>query len=236
MARKKGLTKAQTLTQRKAALLRSESTRNWPGSPVTQSTFASLLRTARNNGMFGTLNESDAEIIFSYCHFGFVEHGVQLFSVGDLAEYMLFIVDGRVNVLCSGSDDQVLRVGTVGMGAIIGESAITAISQRNASVVTASRCALGYLAHEDFHRICVAHPETALRFLIMMFNQMSGRMRAMVNKLTEANEVRLAAEMSLELLSKVLFDRRIGAPRQTAGGSFQVERRGKKPRIGEGVR
>ena len=220
---------------RRQAPSRSGAMRDFPGSSATRSEFAPLLRAARDNGMFSMLSELDAEILFSFCHFGFVESGVQLFSVGDLAEYMLFIIDGRANVNCSSSDDEVLRVGTVGTGAIIGESAITSISQRNASVTTASRCAFGYLHYGDFNRLRIAHPETALRFLIMLFSQMNGRMRAMVKQLTEANQVRVAAETSMELLSKVLFDRRIGASRPAFDASPRVERRRRNPRNGDGV-
>lgn len=217
--------------EQQPALLRSAAIRGFPGSPAARSEFAPLLRAARDHGMFSMLSEADAEILFSYCQFGFVESGIQLFSVGDLAEYMLFIIEGRANVDCSSSDDQVLRVGTVGTGAIIGESAITSISQRNASVVTASRCALGYLHYGDFNRLRIVHPETALRFLIMLFSQMNGRMRAMVKQLTEANQVRVAAETSLELLSKVLFDRRVGAPDPEADGRPRTERRRAGPRM-----
>ena len=222
--------------KRQPALLRSSSTGSLPGSAVPQSTFAPLLRSARSNGMFSMLSEADAEILFSFCHFGFVEPGIELFRVDDLAEYMLFIIEGRMNVFCNSSDNQVLRVGTVGIGAIIGESAITSISQRNASVVTVSRCALGYLHHEDFNRLRAAHAETALRFLIMMFGQINGRMRAMVSQLTEANQVRSAAETSLALLSKVLFDRRIGTLHRTLRESPRVERRGKNSRSVDGAR
>jgi len=214
-------------TDQKPPLKRSDAVRNLPGSTVLESTFAPLLRTAHSNGMFSRLSESDAKIVFSFCHFGFVDHDVCLFKAGDQAEYMLFVVDGRVNVSCNRSDNQVMQVGTAGIGAILGESAVTSISQRTASAITASRCALGYLYYEDFHRLCLAHPKIALDFLIMMFDQMSGRMRAMVKQLTEASEVRLAAETSLGLLSKVLFDRRIGAPRPTGDGAPQVERRSK---------
>jgi len=220
---------------RRPLLLRPDSSRYFPGSPATRTEFAPLLRAARDHGMFSMLSEADAEILFSYCQFGFVESGIQLFSVGDLAEYMLFIIEGRANVDCSCSDEQVLRVGTVGIGAIIGESAITSISQRNASVVTATRCALGFLHYGDFNRLRIAHPETALRFLIMLFSQMNARMRAMVKQLTEANQVRIAAETSLELLSKVLFDRRVGAPHPSADASPPVERRRKALRSAGGA-
>jgi CRP-like cAMP-binding protein len=216
--------------ERRQTLSRSDAGRDFPGSPASRSEFAPLLRAARDHGMFSMLSEADAEILFSYCQFGFAESGIQLFSVGDLAEYMLFIIEGRANVDCSCSDNEVLRVGTVGTGAIIGESAITSISQRNASVVTASRCALGFLHYGDFNRLRIAHPETALRFLIMLFSQMNARMRAMVKQLTEANQVRIAAETSLDLLSKVLFDRRVGAPGQAADASPQLDRRRKSLR------
>lgn len=43
---------------------------------------------------------------------------------------------------------------------------------------------------------------------------MSGRMRAVVKQVTEANQVHSAAQASLELLSKVLFDRRLDTPRE----------------------
>lgn len=211
---------------RQSARARADSTRTLPGSVVTQATFAPLLQAARSNGMFSLLSESDAEIVFSICHFSFVEKDVQLFGVGDQADYLLFIADGRVNVWCNSTDNQVLHVGMASIGAILGESAITSISQRSASVTTASRCALGYLFYEDFNRLCITNPESALRFLIMMFNQVTERMRAMVNQLTEANQVRAAAQTSLELLSKVLFDRRIGAPRQVVDGIPQADRRG----------
>jgi CRP-like cAMP-binding protein len=199
--------------EKKPALLRSDSRRNLPGSIVSQGTFASLLRAARNNGMFSTLSESDAELVFSLCHFGFVDHDVRLFNLGDQAEYLLFIAEGRVNVLCPASGGKMQLIGTAGIGAILGESAITTISQRTAAVVTATRCALGYLYYDDFNRLCSAHPEVALRFMIMMFNQTSGRMRSMINQLIQVSQVRAAAETSLELLSKALGDGRGGAPR-----------------------
>lgn len=205
---------------------RTDSTRALPGSAVTQANVVPLLQAARNNGMFSLLSESDVEIVLSICHFSFVEKDVQLFGVGDQADYLLFIVDGRVNVWCNSTDNQALHVGTASIGAILGESAITSISQRSASVTTVSRCALGYLFYEDFNRLCISHPESALRFLVMMFNQVAERMRAMVSQLTEASQVRAAAQMSLELLSKVLFDRRIGAVRPAVDGIPQAERRG----------
>lgn len=208
-------------------------TRNLPGSPVIRSNLPPLLRIARSNGMFSSLSESDIDIVLSFCQFSFVEDDVRLFSAGDRADYLLFVADGRVDVTCTTTDHQVLRVGTVGVGAILGESSITSISPRAASVTTASRCALGYLHHQDFNRLCVAHPETALRFLIMLFDQMNGRMRAMVNQLTNTSRVRSAAELSMEVLSRVLFDRRVGAPRQAVDGMPQAERRGKKPSIAE---
>lgn len=210
---------------RQSARARADSTRTLPGSAVTQAAFAPLLQAARSNGMFSSLSESDVEIVFSICRYSFVEKDVQLFGVGDQADYLLFIADGRVNVWCKSSDNQVLHVGMASIGAILGESAITSISQRSASVTTASRCALGYLYYEDFDRLCITHPEIALRFLIMMFNQTTERMRAMVNQLTEASQVRAAAQTSLELLSKVLFDRRIGAPRGGVDGIPQADRR-----------
>jgi CRP-like cAMP-binding protein len=118
-----------------------------------------------------------------------------------------------VNVLCNSSGNQMQRIGTAGIGAILGESAITSISQRTAAVVTATRCALGYLYYDDFNRLCSAHPEIALRFMIMMFNQTSGRMRAMINQLTEVSQVRAAAEASIDLLSKALIDSSVGTSR-----------------------
>ena len=188
------------------------STHGLPGTAATQNTFAPLLRAARSNGLFSSLSDSDAEIVFSFCLFSFVEQDVQLIAEGDHADYLLFIADGRVNVTCNNSDSQVLRVGTASIGAMLGESAIPATGPRSASVATTSRCALGYLYHNDFKRLCIAHPETALRFVIMVLGQMSERMRAVVKQLTEANQVHSAAQASLELLSKVLFDRRLDTP------------------------
>jgi CRP-like cAMP-binding protein len=198
-----------------------------PGSAVTQAAIAPLLRSARKNGLFGMLNDLDAEIVFSICHFSFVEKDVQLFRVGDRADYLLFIADGRVNVWCEGIGHQTLHVGMASEGAVLGESAITLIGQRSASVSTASRCALGFLFHDDFSRLWGTHPETALRFLVMMFNEVTKRMHAMVKQLTVANQVQAAAKRSQELLSRVLFDRRIGAPRPAESGTPPAERRGK---------
>ena len=202
------------------------STRNVFGAPVTQGNLVPLLRAARSNGLFSSLSAPDAEMVLSFCHFNFVEKDDRLFEAGDQADYLLFIVDGRVMLTCNTVDRQVLRVGTAGIGAILGESAITSISQRAASATTASRCVLDYLFYKDFSRLCTAHPEVALRFLIMMFDQTNGRMRAMTKQLTEtAIHARSMAETTMELLSKVLFDRRTGAPRETADGTPAIERR-----------
>ena len=197
-----------------------------PGDAVDRNGIAPLLQSARKNGLFSMLSEADAEIVFSICHFSFVERDVRLFGAGDRADYLLFIADGRVDVWCESSDHQSLHVGMASTGAILGESAITLIGQRSASVTTASRCALGFLFHEDFARLWNTHPETALRFLVMMFNEVTKRMHSMVKKLTEANQVQAAARTSQFLLSKVLYDRRTGAPRPAADGSPAPERRG----------
>jgi CRP-like cAMP-binding protein len=196
-----------------------------PGSAVSRAAVEPLLQSARRNGLFSMLSESDAEIVFSVCHFSFVEKDVQLFGVGDRADYLLFIADGRVDVWCSSANRQVLHVGMASTGAILGESAITVIGQRSAAVTTAARCALGYLLHEDFNRLWTTHPETALRFLVMMFNEVTKRMHAMVKQLTEATQVQAAAKTSQELLSRVLFDRRVGAPRPPGDGAPPAERR-----------
>lgn len=204
-----------------------DSSRTAPGSPVSQAALAPLLQTARKNGLFGMLSEAEVEAVFSACHFSFVEKDVQLFAVGDRADYLLFIADGCVNVWCNSSDGRVLHVGMASTGSILGESAITLIGQRSASVTTAARSALGFLYYEDFNRLWITHPETALHFLVMMFNEVTKRMHAMVKQLTEAHQVQAAAQTSQELLSRVLFDRRIGAPLPAAGGTPQPERRGK---------
>lgn len=156
--------------KRRPPLVPARATHGLPGTAATQDTFAPLLRAARSNGLFSSLSDSDAETVFSFCLFSFVEQDVQLIAEGDHADYLLFIADGRVNVTCNSSDNQVLRVGTASIGAMLGESAISAIGPRSASVATASRCALGYLYHMDFKRLCVAHPETALRFVIMVLS------------------------------------------------------------------
>ncbi|MBI4291459.1 MAG: hypothetical protein HY661_08275 [Betaproteobacteria bacterium] len=51
--------------------------------------------------------------------------------------------------------------------------------------------------------------------MVMILGQMSACMRAVVKQMTEAHQVRSAAQASLEVLSKVLFGRRLDTPRET---------------------
>lgn len=183
-------------------------TLRFPSISLTHDDFTPMAHAARANGLFRGLTDADAETVLSYCRFCVVDEGVRIIEEGTPADFMMFVAEGQLSVSrTSPSGDQV-SLGNVSIGAILGESAITDRAVRFASVESVSRCAVGVLYRDAFQRMSVAHPETALALVTCLFNQTNQRLRNVAEQLVKSVAVRSAAEQTVELLSKVLFDRR----------------------------
>ena len=178
-----------------------------------------LLRTTRMAGLLQELSDADFEIIIGFCRFRSVQPGTRVIQEGTDADCLLLVVDGRLDVRRSDGRGGELNIGTVGIGSVLGEAAITTHTARFASVDAATRAVLGSLYHADFQRMTSIHPATALRLILVLFNQVSARMRNVAEQLVAASKVRTAAQLSMEMLSNVLLDRPnqiLSAPRHSA--------------------
>ena len=183
-------------------------TLRFPSISLTHDDFAPMAQGARSNGLFRGLTDADAETVLSYCRYCVVNSGVTIIEEGTQADFMMFVAEGQLNVTRTDPVGQKVSLGTVSIGAILGESAITDRAVRFASVQTATRCAVGVLYRDAFRRMSIAHPETALALVTSLFNQTNQRLRNVAEQLVKSVAVRSAAEQTVELLSKVLFDRR----------------------------
>lgn len=166
-----------------------------------------LLRTARIAGLLQGLSDSDFETVMSFCRFHTVEVGTRVIHEGADANCLMLVVDGRLDVRRGDGRGGELKIGTVGITSVLGEAAITAETPRFASVDAATRAVLGFLYHADFERMISTHPTTALQLILVLFNQVSARMRNVALQLVEASKVRDVAKLSMEMLSEVLLNR-----------------------------
>ena len=100
-----------------------------------------------------------------------------IFNQGDPADYLYFVLDGRVSIRFKPEDGPELTVSEVDQGEVFGWSSALG-SQRYTSSAICSDCGLFIrLEGEDLKNLCQEHPETGILILNRLAGVIARRLR-----------------------------------------------------------
>ncbi|MCD6425151.1 MAG: Crp/Fnr family transcriptional regulator [Anaerolineales bacterium] len=100
-----------------------------------------------------------------------------IFNQGDPADYLYFVLDGRVSIRFKPEDGPVLTVSEVDRGEVFGWSSALG-SHRYTSSAICSECGLFIrLEGEDLKNLCQEHPETGILILNRLAGVIARRLR-----------------------------------------------------------
>ena len=105
------------------------------------------------------------------------EAGEMIIREGDVDDYMLFIVEGRVNIVKTDSHGERRPMTIVGPGSILGEMSMIDGEPRFASCIALESTTFSVLSRDSMVRIIMEEPALGAKILIKLVTLLSERLR-----------------------------------------------------------
>lgn len=137
-----------------------------------------VMNMLRELPFFDSLDDADIQLFAPYLSLRQVEEGSTLFTEGDMGSYLLFIVEGVMEIILTADNRQQKIVATYGPGASIGEMALIDDYERSATVRTTTRCEILMLTKSKFELLQTENPKVAMKILKGLARNISLRLRA----------------------------------------------------------
>jgi CRP-like cAMP-binding protein len=157
--------------------------------------------------------------------------GAELFHEGDLSDFVVVVLDGRVKIVVHSHDGSESVLSVRGPGAIVGELAGIDDSPRLASALAIDPVTAQVLTADEFREFVEAHPSAAVALLRVVVRRLreADRRRAEFGAL---DTTRRLAQLLVELgtddpvvqLSQDELAAMIGASRESVARAFTVLR------------
>lgn len=103
--------------------------------------------------------------------------GQTVFLQGDSADYLYFIIEGRVSIQFNPEDGPVLNVANLDEGGVFGWSSAMGSTCYTSTAICTEDCLLARIAGEDLKNLCQEHPETGILILDRMAGVIAQRLR-----------------------------------------------------------
>jgi len=103
--------------------------------------------------------------------------GQVIFTQGDSADYLYFVLDGGVSIQFKPDDGPVLTVSEVEQGGVFGWSSALGSSSYTSSAVCTEGGIFIRLEGEDLKNLCQEHPETGILILNRLAGVIAQRLR-----------------------------------------------------------
>ncbi|MBN8989307.1 MAG: SLC26A/SulP transporter family protein [Rhizobiales bacterium] len=121
-------------------------------------------------------SEDDAEELIRHCQRLEVEAGDIIARVGDDADSMLFIVDGRIGIMMADEEGHFTRLRSLGRYTTIGEMGLVAHAPRSATIQAETSSVLYVLNRQQFEAIKAEHPELSYKLLTYFVSVLAERL------------------------------------------------------------
>ncbi|TKB09098.1 Crp/Fnr family transcriptional regulator [Desulforhopalus sp. IMCC35007] len=130
------------------------------------------------------LTDSDVEPLFAVMESHSLASGGTLFTYGDTAEGMYFVVAGRLAVeKNTGFASRKQVVALLGKGAPVGEAGLLPESFRGTTIVAVEDSTLLYLSKNAFDQLCKERPDFGVTFFRWLLGRVSLRLKSSTERL-----------------------------------------------------
>ncbi|PCJ40905.1 MAG: cyclic nucleotide-binding protein [SAR86 cluster bacterium] len=132
---------------------------------------------------FEDFTVNDVEKLTSFMHAYEVEAGTTIIREGDIDDYMLFIIEGRVNILKTDSNGERRPMTIAGPGTTLGEMSMIDGEPRFASCIALDATTFAVLSRESMVEIIMEEPSFGSKILIKLITMLSQRLRSTSSEL-----------------------------------------------------
>jgi CRP/FNR family transcriptional regulator, cyclic AMP receptor protein len=108
-----------------------------------------------------------------------------IFKEGQKGEFMCLLLEGKVDVLKSDSENQNRFIGRLGPGKTFGEMAIIDGELRSATCVCAELCKIAILTRGNFDKLLLEYPMISAKLVMKIATIISRRLRQASGKLVD---------------------------------------------------
>jgi CRP/FNR family cyclic AMP-dependent transcriptional regulator len=133
----------------------------------------------RNLSLFSDLTEPELTVLSNSLREMHYPEGSIVFHEGDIGDFLLLIVEGKVKVVLFGEQGQETILRTMNPGTFFGELSLIDEAPRSASVVTLENSSFLQLKREVFLEVLRMHPNISLKVL----RQLSVRVRDLTEEI-----------------------------------------------------
>jgi SulP family sulfate permease len=120
--------------------------------------------------------DEEATALMHYCQRVEVDAGETIVRAGEVADSMLFILDGRVGIMVAADEDRTTRVRSLGRYTTIGEMGLVAQARRSATIQAEIASVLYVLNTHQFEAIKADNPELSHKLLTYFVSIMAERL------------------------------------------------------------
>ena len=140
-----------------------------------------LLRTA----LFSGFTQDEVGRLARYLQLYRSAPGIAILREGDPGDYMMLLLEGKVDVLKNDRQNRQKNIGAVLPGQSFGEMSLVDGEPRFATCVAAEPTLYALLARETFARLINEDPRLGAKFLVQLLEMVSRRLRQISEELVD---------------------------------------------------
>lgn len=133
--------------------------------------------------LFENFNLAEIRLMSHFMRVYRAEAGVEVISEGEPGDYMMLLLEGRIEVLKRDRWNAARLIAVLDPGATVGEMSMIDGEPRFASCVAADRCLVAVLSRENLARIILEQPILGAKILMELVLMLSQRLRQTSQKL-----------------------------------------------------
>jgi CRP/FNR family cyclic AMP-dependent transcriptional regulator len=133
--------------------------------------------------LFENFNLAEIRLMSHFMHVYRAEIGVEVIREGDPGDFMMLLLEGRVEVLKRDRWNAPRLIAVLDPGATVGEMSMIDGEPRFATCVASDRCMLSVLTRESLARIILEQPILGAKILMELVLMLSQRLRQTSQKL-----------------------------------------------------
>jgi len=133
--------------------------------------------------LFGVLDQLDINLLASYMSLYKAKDKDIIITEGEDGDYMLLVVEGRIDVLKQDALHCMKHIATIEQGTIVGEMAVIDGGKRFATCIASEPSVLAVLTRDALVQIIDNEPKLGAKILVQLLAMMSEHLRETGGKL-----------------------------------------------------
>jgi CRP-like cAMP-binding protein len=133
--------------------------------------------------LFENFNQTEIRVLSQFMQAYRTEPGVEIIREGDAGDFMVFLIEGRIEVFKQDRWNAPRLIAVIAPGQSFGEMSMIDGEPRFASCIAAEPCMIAVLSRDSLARIILEHTTLGAKILMELVLMLSQRLRQTSSKL-----------------------------------------------------